>query len=727
MPPQGTAGSVPRTALLERLQRSRQSPVVVLAAGPGYGKTTLLSQWDSRSRRPFAWLTLDDGDNDPVVFLTYVAAALDRVTRLGPDVFDALGSPSVSIEGTAIPRLGAAIASMPRSVVLILEDLHLLRDRQCLDAVDELARHLPAGSQLALSTRGEPTPSMGARRAGGTVLEIGPEELKMECDEARQLLEAADVMVDEDELAALNGRAEGWAAGLYLAALSIRSSRREERSVSDFRGGDRFVAEYLESELFESFSSDELRFLRRSSVLSRMSGPLCDAVLETENSAESLERLQRSNRFVVPLDREREWYRFHHLFGELLRAELRRAEPELAPRLCRRAAGWLESRGQPEAAISYAQQAEDPQLVGELVLKNANRVFESGRGATVGSWLGWLEERSYMERNQAVAMQGAMALSVLGQAEAAERWADAAERGSFEGELPDGSQSIGSWLALLRAFRGSEGAERMRADAQEAVETLARSSAWRPAALAVLAMSRWILGDTQDADDLFERIAQEGLDLGVPNAVTVALAERGAIAIERGDWGEAEELAHRALLMLRSFRMEEIPLNALAYTIAARTALHRGDARAGAEMLTRAQRLRPRLTHGVPVLPVQARLELARAYLAMGDAAGAGTALREADSLLGALPDLGKLPGEAEEVRSQLKTIRTTAAGASALTGAELRLLPQLVTHLSFREIGERLFISQHTVKTQAVSIYRKLDVTSRSGAVERAREIGLL
>ena len=252
--PQGAASSVPRTALIEQLQRSRKVPVVVIAAGPGYGKTTLLSQWDSRSRRPFAWLALDEGDNDPVVFLTYVAAALNRVSPLDPGIFDALASPSVSIEGTAIPRLGAAIAALPRSVVLILDDLHLLHSRQCLDAVDELIRYLPPGFQLALSTRGEPALSIGERRAKAMVLEIGPEDLKMGYDEARQLMRRAEVRVEDEELTALTEHTEGWAAGLYLAALSIRSSGPGAKRAGDFRGGDRFVAEYLKSELLESFS-----------------------------------------------------------------------------------------------------------------------------------------------------------------------------------------------------------------------------------------------------------------------------------------------------------------------------------------------------------------------------------------------------------------------------------------------------------------------------------------
>ena len=259
------------------------------------------------------------------------------------------------------------------------------------------------------------------------------------------------------------------------------------------------------------------------------------------------------NRFVLPLDHEREWYRYHHLFEELLRAELDRSDPGRAPELCRRAARWWESNGQPEEAVSYAQQAEDVDLVATLVLRYGNEVIESGRAATTEAWLDWLDENGGVERNQAVAVQGAMARSVLGQAAAAERWADAAEKGSFNGALPDGSASIESWLAMLRAFRGSGGAERIRPNAEFAVENLSRSSPWRAAAMVVLGLSRWVFADSEAADDLFAQVAEESLDLGVPSATTLSLAERGAIAIERNEWGEAEGFAHHALMILGNF------------------------------------------------------------------------------------------------------------------------------------------------------------------------------
>ena len=728
LPPQGHGGTVARGELIGLLEGLRATPVVFLCAGPGWGKTTLLAQWASRSQRPFAWVGVDERDNDPIVLLTYVAAALDRVSPLDPGVFDALASPGVSVEATLVPRLGAALATIDRQLVLVLDDLHLLDNPACPDAIAALAPHVSEGSQLALSARGAPALPLGALRARGLELEIGPDELRMGEAEAGQLLSAAGVDLPNEQIAELTEHTEGWSAGLYLAALSIRArGALKAEAAATFSGSDRLVSDYLRSELLACLSPDEFRFLRRTAVLERMSGPLCDAVLEQSGSAEILERLASSNLFLVPLDANRESYRYHHLFQELLESELARAEPELMPLLLARAADWCEANGQPEPAIGYAQQAGDVDRVARLVERCARPACESARVATVERWLGWLEAHGALEQNAAVAVLGALEAAVQGRPAEAERWADAAERASYDGTLPDGSPSIESWLALLRAQHCRRGVARMRADAELAVRTLARESPFRPNALVLLAISQWLAGEVDRADDSFADAAEEGIELGAPEATAVALAEHAVVAIGRGAWVQAEEFVGRAALVIPRSQMEEYPVSALVYALAARVALHRGQPSRADELLARAQRLRPRLTYALPYFAVQTRLELARAYLTIADAAGAATMLREIDALLRRQPDLGTLPAQVEELRASQKKIRADAPGASTMTEAELRLLPYLATHLSFREIGERLYVSRHTVKSHAMAIYRKLNVTSRNGAVERTRELGLL
>ena len=217
------------------------------------------------------------------------------------------------------------------------------------------------------------------------------------------------------------------------------------------------------------------------------------------------------------------------------------------------------------------------------------------------------------------------------------------------------------------------------------------------------------------------------MHFGAAESVAVALAERSVLAMERGDWTEAESLALEGRSFVEAHRLDEYPTSALAYAVAARVSLHLGRSSGATDDLVHAQRLRPQLMLSLPWLAVQVRLELARAYLALADPAGARTMLREAEALFRRSPDLGVLGGLVTELTSKVEEAPSTAPGMSSLTAAELRLLPYLPTYLSFREIGERLSVSPHTVKSQAISVYRKLDVTSRSEAIEQARLLGLL
>jgi LuxR family maltose regulon positive regulatory protein len=322
---------------------------------------------------------------------------------------------------------------------------------------------------------------------------------------------------------------------------------------------------------------------------------------------------------------------------------------------------------------------------------------------------------------------GAWLCTLRGKPTEAERWTIAAERGSYDGALPDGSPSIDAWLALLSAVRCQAGVERMRVDADRAVNSIPRASSWWPIALLLAGISRLLSGDADDADHLFADSAETAVHMGGWNAAIVAFAERAMIAIEGERWVEAAQLAESALSMVRDHRVEDYPTSGLAYAVSAMVALHRARADEARTLLGRAQRLRPLLTYALPHLSVQTRLELLRAHRAFGDPSGSRVLLREVDDLLRRQPNLGTLATQAKSLESMMEGNRDTRFGASTLTAAELRLLPYLPTHLSFREIGERLYVSPHTVKSQAISIYRKLGVTSRSGAIDHAGRLGLL
>jgi LuxR family maltose regulon positive regulatory protein len=245
--------------------------------------------------------------------------------------------------------------------------------------------------------------------------------------------------------------------------------------------------------------------------------------------------------------------------------------------------------------------------------------------------------------------------------------------------------------------------------------------------MVLLGFATLVSGADDEADDIFADVADEAADLGAPDMIAVSLAERAVIAIAREEWVRADDLAERAISSAQRSHRENAALNALAYAVAGRTALHAGRASSARELLATAQRRLPHLTYALPVPSVQTRLELARAYLTLADQAGARTMLREIDAIIRRRPDLGSLPAQAADVETVVSTARRNAPGASALTAAELHVLPLLSTHLTFREIGARLYLSPHTVKSHAISMSRKLGVTSRAAAVEQARDIGLL
>jgi len=712
--------------LVDWLLASGGMPVVSVVAPPGYGKTTLLAQWAERADGRVAWVNVDRRDNDPAVLLTYIAAGLDRIEPIEPAALRALGSPGLSSVAAMVSRLASAVSVMTRPVVLVLDHAEVLENQQCLDAVAELAMHLPAGSQIAFASRSRPSLPTALLRARGQLKEVGPAELAMDELEARGLLEGAGVRLAREDTVELIRRTEGWPAGLYLAALAVKAGSPQRGAGFAFTGDDLFMADYLRSELLSRLSPEEVRFLTRTSVLDRMSGPLCDAVVGVPGSGPVLETLESRNLLVVPLDRHRKWYRYHHLFRELLRAELERGEPELVRRLHSRAAAWFEANGMPEMAIDHAQAAGDADRVADLVWNLAQPSYASGRADTALGWLQWFDNEGLIERYPSIAIQGAWLHALLGQPAAAERWTAAAERGSAGGMLPDGS-TVEASVALLRALLCPAGIDRMRADAEAAFAGLSPASPWRATALSLQGISYLLEGETEQADPILAQTVTVATHAGALPAASAALAERSIVARERQDWHEAEALAEEALRIMRDGHLDDYVISPFIHAVVARTALRRGDIRRARKHLAQAARQRPLLTHAMPHRSVQTLLELVRAYLALDDAAGGRVVLRQAQEILQRRPDLGILPRQAAELRSKLDMIAGGTPGASSLTTAELRLLPLLSTHLTLGEIGERLHLSRHTVKTQTTSVYRKLGVSSRSEAIERGRETGLV
>jgi LuxR family transcriptional regulator, maltose regulon positive regulatory protein len=721
-------GTVLRSSLIERLSRDDPGPIVSVVAPAGYGKTTLLSQWAERVGQAFAWVSVDEADNDPKVLLRYVAEALDAVQPVDGGVFDALASPASSVPGSVVPRLGSAFAAMTAPVILVLDDVHLLRNSECRAALSVLAGHVPDGSRLALAGRTRPPLRIARLRAEGRILEIGPGDLSLSPGEAAALLRNADLTLDPGDEAELHRRTEGWAAGLYLAALYLREGGALPGAAVSFTGRDRLVSEYVESEFLERISRKRREFLTRTAVLDRLSGPLCEAVLDRPGSRATLGDLAQSNLLLVPLDRRGEWYRYHHLFREMLLADLERGEPDLIPVLRRRAAGWFSRHDQPEEALEYSIAAGDADTAARLVGSLWLTTYWQGRIATLQRWLRWLADRGEIERHPMLAVQASLLSVATGRPADAERWADVADRWQDSGAAGPGEQATLAWAAALRAILCRRGAEQMRDDADEAVRRFAAAGIVTPSPAFYQGVARALCGDPEGADASFEDAAGVGEQADAHEIRAGALCERSLLAMARNEWDRAEALADQAGTALRRAGIDDSYVTPLVWAAQARAAMHRRDVPAARGRLAAARRSLGLLTYGLPHFAVQARIELARVHIALSDVVGARTLLREVDELLRRRPGLGRLVGDAEALRAWLSGPHSPGGpGTSALTAAELRLLPLLTTHLSFPEIARELSLSPHTVKSEAWSIYRKLGASSRSQMIARSRELGLL
>jgi LuxR family transcriptional regulator, maltose regulon positive regulatory protein len=719
-------GLVQRPALVKRLRGPNGARVVSVNAPAGYGKTTLLAQWAAEDKRPFAWVSLEARDNDPAAFLTYLAAAADGIQAIAPSVFRAAASGGDAMWTIGLPRIGAAFASIERPIVLVLDDVHTLTNQDCLDALVPISKHLPQGSQLVLSGRAEDGLPLARLRGSGRLLELSACELALSDDEAKALIAAAGLDVSDADVSSLNERTEGWVVGLYLAALFAEQAGADE--LSAFHGDDRFVVDYLRSEHLSRLKRSEIEFLTRTAILDRMSGPLCDAVLERTDSARRLQMLEQGNFFVFPLDHHREWYRYHHLVHDMLRSELDRLEPELPAALHARAAVWCEQNGMPEAAVEHAAQAGETGELARLVSMFALPFYRSGRIVTVEGWLRRFDDPEVLLQYPAVAAFGAFLGALRGRTEEAERYAYALEHTEYDGPMPDGSPSPEPWAALVRACLCRRGVGEMGVDARLALDTLPSTSFWRPVALGLLGIALLLEGDFEQAERVLAETAEEAVGSGAIYAGVIARSELALLALERKDLERAEGQLTMARDLLQDQPIEEYVAATIYLAAAARLALEKSQAATARDLLVRSMRMRPQLGAAMPWFGVQTRLELARAHLLLGDSEGAKTLFREASDVIRQRPDLGTLRVQARELRDTLANVASVEDGwASTLTAAELRLLPLLTTHLSFREIAERLFVSRNTVKSQAISVYRKLGASSRSEAIERALELGLV
>jgi LuxR family maltose regulon positive regulatory protein len=708
---------------LIKTARSSGRRLVALTAPAGYGKSTFLAEWAAAEDRPVAWATLDRFDDDPAVLLTSLAAAYHRAGLASRDLIDDVGSPRVSVLGRAAPRLAAELHASQVPFVLMLDDLHELNSLACDDVLGMMISAIPPGSQLVAASRSE-QPHLPRLRASDDALELGVSELAFNVEGARQVFSQAQVSVTPELAAALTERTEGWPVGLYLAALIERENQGSAQTIA---GDDRYVADYLYRETLIRQPKAIQRFLRRTAVLDQLSGPLCEAVLRSPAASTQLRHIEAHGLFLTPLDRRRQWYRYHGLFREFLLGELRRTEPDIIMKLHRRAADWYESNEAPVLAVEHLLPTTDRDRTVRLVTKLTRQTYQAGQLSTLERWyraIGGANIESYPP----LAVQRCFVSVITGDAAGATRWAAVVDAASFDLAPADGTASFDSSRAMLRAFMCAAGPEQMVADATFAVAQEPASSPYRDTALWLLAEAYLLTDRLDEASALFAEASAIAATMGNSDRILICEAQLAWLAMDRGHWAEAADRLGMALTAIEERRMHDFVFAIPVFAGAARLSVHRGELNEAHRQLTRAMRARPSATYLLPYHAVRLRLQLAKVYFATADLDTVHQLLREIDDILAHRPALGTLVHEIRDFRSILTSSTVSKPAVTLpLSPAEMRLLPYLQTHLTTDKIAERLFLSRHTVKTELKSIYRKLGVSSRNDAVQTATAIGLV
>ena len=716
--------TVSRERLTGLLLAEPRPSTVAIVAPPGYGKTVLLAEWAARETRDVAWLTLGDYDNEPSVFLTYLASAFDRMEPIDPGVGGALAARRTRVLATAVPRLASELYRRQRPGVLILDDVHRLVDRTCLDALAALLELLPPGFQVAMAARTTPDLPLGRLRANRRLLEIGRDELAFDADETATLSARSGSRLSREQARALAERTEGWAAAIYLAALARGRGEIRAGDTGNVSGRESYIEDYLRSELRPLLDDQDVKLLTRTSILDGVEPELAGVVAGVPDGRDRLRRLAGANLLIGEVSGPETSYRYHHLLRDHLRAELERREPGIEPELHGRAVAWYTEVGRPELAIEHAIASGDVDVAANLVEEATLRTYLQGHGDRLERWLATFDDAAF-ERRPCMAVGAALVHALSGRPETADHLADIVERSAFSGVPANGSASFESARAMLRASMVRDGPDDAIANAEFAVAAEELGSPWRTLACEVLAVGHVLRGDASEADAVLAAAIDAAPRHG--SYAFYALALRASLAMARRDWDAAARYAHEAHDRFGKMEFDAVASSVLVHAVTARVAIHRGDLRRGREELVHAQLVRPLASYALPSTAVVALLEVARAYLAIADPAGAASALAEAEGVLRRRPGLGILGAQVGELRRQSRGSAQALAGPSTLTPAELRVLPILATHLKFEEIGARLHVSRHTVKSQVVSIYGKLGVSSRGDAVGRAIEIGLL
>ena len=726
---------IPRPAAVAALSTHPGRRLVILRAPAGWGKSSLLQAWHAAEAedRDFAWFALDANDNDPVRFFSYVIEAMRRLSPgVGARSLQILQAPGASLVDDVLPSLLGELEELPRPSVLVIDDYHLIDSAEVHEAVGMLLEYLPPALEIAISTRTEPPLPLARFRGRGQLAEITTRELRFTASEAETLLnEDQGLGLESAEVERLLGRTEGWPAGLYLAALSLRGRADKQEFINDFAGDDRHLVDYLTAEVL-SGQTDELRqFLLVTSLLDRFNASLCDAVTQSDRSAQILREIETSNLFLVPLDDRREWYRYHHLFGELLRHEFRVDQPALEADVHRRAAAWLLEEGSQSEAITHLLRAEDYPTAVELIAESWYPIAASGGQSTVRNWLDSLPQDVSAADPRLCVARALIAIS-YGQLDEVEPALESITKappppGRYFDGFTSGRQAAGIFATAYRWLLGDLGG--CRDAALAALSSGEAPSPWDSLARMRLGASGYWLGDAAEGISNLE-LGRAGASATPLHPAWISSLGMLALArLEEGDLEIASGLVAEAGDVIREAGLAEYWVCAPTHVASGALMLRAGQIDEAIDELSRGLELAARGSG--PTDTAYGQISLGRALSLKGDQQQAERMLVEArwtvESSVDPGPVIAKLLEQAEQ------ELQVTAAPAfdadllDELSDRELSVLKLMSGDMSQREMGNHLYISFNTVKTHSKHIYRKLGVSQRSDAVARARQLDLI
>ena len=696
---------------------------MVFSAPAGCGKTSTLVQWTQAERRPVAWVSLEAADADPAVFLAYLSTAIAAVADVPPAVFALLRQSDSHRQDRACSLLSSAVADAA-PFVLVLDDSHNVRGRRCWNVVATLAEQLPSGGAIAIAGRRDPPLPLARLKTAGRLAEVRMEGLALDADEAALLLQLHGAPTDAGTLAAVMDITEGWAAGVYLAAL-LAEPLPPEDWLPHLRGDQREIARYLTAEVLARLPQRTRSFLEHTSILERMCAELCRAVTARDDAGDELERAAGRNLFVTALDDRGEWYRYHHLFAELLRAELVRHEPGLVPDLHRAAAAWLQEHRDPEAAVGHWLAAGDVTSAMAAVSAARDEGLIGGRGPGSARLLRQFSEEQILADPSLTLFAGWIFALHWGTPAEQRLWGPRACRLEVgDSPSPMGASSLRSFQALLRAYLAPDGIKGMVRAAELSVKLETDPArGWYLLARSTLAIALYLAGQSGRAAGMLEDLA-----VREPRALdrAIALNLLSLLAGDEGDWERAADLDRRAIEADPELVSPDEDAGYLLhfYGLAShcRVLSRRGDPALGGY-------LEALVSYRGRMLP-QAEYMLLWTAVVLGEIAleqgHAGDALRWSEEALRVqrrYPDAGILGPQARRLDEALQRRRHV----EPLTPAERHVLELMQTHLTADQIGARLFVSTNTVRTHMQALHRKLGAATRAETVAKAVELGLL